>query len=89
MSNRAAGAGSVFGHQPEGGDGFGISSIGLDGPFNPSGLPGFLSFLPKQEPRQAFEGFQYLGVGVLLLIGVAWWLTRRVRKLWGEHIRTV
>ncbi|ADU12367.1 DUF6311 domain-containing protein [Asticcacaulis excentricus] len=74
-------AGGAFSGTSPGGDGFGTYSMGLDGPFNPSGLPGFLSFLPKQEPRQAFEGFQYLGVGVLVLIGVAWWLTRRTRKL--------
>lgn len=74
-------AGGAFSGTSPAGDGFGIYSMGLDGPFNPSGLPSFLSFLPKQEPRQAFEGFQYLGAGVLVLIGAAWWLTRRSRKL--------
>lgn len=74
-------AGGAFSGTSPAGDGFGIYSMGVDGPFNPSGLPGLLSVLPKQEPRQAFEGFQYLGVGVLLLIGAAWWLTRRASKL--------
>lgn len=73
-------AGGAFSGTSPAGDGFGIYSMGLDGPFNPSGLPSFLSFLPKQEPRQAVEGFQYLGVGILLLIGTAWWLTRSARK---------
>lgn len=72
-------AGGAFSGTSPAGDGFGIYSMGLDGPFNPSGLPSILSFLPTQEPRQAFEGFQYLGGGVLVLIGAAWWLTRRSR----------
>lgn len=72
-------AGGAFSGTSPAGDGFGIYSMGLDGPFNPSGLPSILSFLPRQEPRQAFEGFQYLGAGVLVLIGAAWWLTRRSR----------
>lgn len=80
LSLTALWAGGTFSGTSPAGDGFGIYSMGLDAPFNPSGLPSFLSFLPKQEPRQAFEGFQYLGVGILLLIGTAWWLTRRARK---------
>ncbi|MFN3808522.1 DUF6311 domain-containing protein [Asticcacaulis sp.] len=74
-------AGGAFSGTSPAGDGFGIYSMGLDGPFNPSGLPSFLSFLPRQEARQGFEGFQYLGAGLLVLVGAAWWMTRRTKTL--------
>ncbi|GAA0670870.1 DUF6311 domain-containing protein [Sphingomonas insulae] len=62
---------------------FGAFSMPLDALWNP-GIQSFSNLLPAQEPRPAryFEGFQYLGVGGLVLIGVA------VLIAWGCPART-
>jgi hypothetical protein len=52
--------------------GFGLYSMGLDAPFNP--VFDTFSFFVRAHPLdegQAFEGYQYLGAGLLLLIAVA------------------
>ncbi|GGZ29269.1 DUF6311 domain-containing protein [Asticcacaulis endophyticus] len=65
--------------------GFGLYSMGLDAPFNPSNKSFMLPFLSvQQDEGQAFEGFQYLGLGLLFLIGAAIWLYRK-----SEDSRTV
>lgn len=65
--------------------GFGLYSMGLDAPFNPSNKSFMLPFLSvQQDEGQAFEGFQYLGLGLLFLIGAAIWLYRK-----SEDARTV
>ncbi|CAN7329992.1 DUF6311 domain-containing protein [Phenylobacterium sp. LjRoot225] len=53
-------------------DGFGFFSMPLDALFNPGRL-GFSRFLPvaPQGDGQIFEGFQYLGAGLLLLVVAA------------------
>lgn len=59
------------GYQSDAG-GFGDYSMALDALFNP-GRPGFSRLLPvaPQGEWQIFEGFQYLGAGLLLLVAVA------------------
>lgn len=51
---------------------YGAFAMPLDALVNP-GNPAFSQFLPSIEQRQrrGFEGFQYLGLGILLLIAVA------------------
>lgn len=58
--------------QSPGAGGFGYYSTGLDSFFNPV-LPEFSAILKAwpQSPGQAFEGYQYLGFGLLVLIGAA------------------
>jgi hypothetical protein len=53
-------------------DGFGYYSMALDALFNP-GTAGYSRFLPvaPQGPGQVFEGFQYLGAGLLALVVAA------------------
>ena len=56
-------------------DGFGTYGMPLDAIFNPVRKDFLLAFLRgDQESRRAFEGFQYLGFGLLALIGTAIWL---------------
>jgi hypothetical protein len=52
--------------------GFGDFAMPLDALFNP-GRPGYSRLLPiaPQTPSQMFEGFQYLGAGLLLLVAAA------------------
>ncbi len=82
----------AFSGQSTGEGGFGIYSMGLDAPFNPD-WPQASSLIKPHAAGdgQAFEGFQYLGAGVLFLIGAAFvvWrleqprltLSRRVKAL--------
>ena len=44
-------------------------SMNLWGPFAPVGWSRFLPPLPFADPLQEFEGFQYLGLGLLVLVG--------------------
>jgi len=64
----ALGAGEP--HSPAGN--YGAFAMPLDALVNP-GNPGFSRFLPaiEQRPGRGFEGFQYLGLGVLLLLALA------------------
>ncbi len=49
--------------------GFGYHSMNLNAPFNPAGLSYFLPSLPR-GPGQ-YEGYQYLGVGGLMMLTLA------------------
>jgi hypothetical protein len=51
---------------------YGAFAMPIDALVNP-GNPGFSRFLPsvEQRPGRGFEGFQYLGLGILLLLAVA------------------
>lgn len=62
----------AFGDQSPGADGFGIYSMGLDGPFNP-GQPNFSKLIKAHavDPGQMAEGFQYMGAGLLFLLAAA------------------
>ncbi len=77
----ALAAGGAFSGQSAAGDGFGVYGMTLDAPFNP-GRDGFaLAFLKgPQPPQMQFEGFQYLGMGLLVLLGAALWLRRAASK---------
>lgn len=63
--------GAVGGYRGEAG-GFGYYSMALDALINPA-VPGYSRFLPvaPQGGGQVFEGFQYLGAGLLLLVAAA------------------
>ncbi len=68
----------AFSDTSAGSDGFGIYGMPLDAFFNPGNDRFALAFWHgPQEPRMAFEGFQYLGAGLLFLIGAAIYLYRR------------
>ena len=53
------------------GGGLGYYSMNLLGPISPFGWSAVLPDLPIAGDGQAYEGFQYLGLGVLLLIAAA------------------
>lgn len=57
---------------------YGAFAMPLDALVNP-GTPAFSQFLPstQQRPGRGFEGFQYLGLGILLLLLVAAITARR------------
>lgn len=63
--------GALGGYKGDAG-GFGYYSMALDALINP-GTPGYSRFLPvaPQGEGQVFEGFQYLGAGLLLVVAVA------------------
>ncbi len=65
-------AGSFTKGMSPGAGGFGWYSMGLDAWFNPV-RPDFSTILKAwpQNPGQAFEGYQYLGFGLILLIVIA------------------
>lgn len=72
------GIAGAYSGQSAGSDGFGVYGMPLDALFNPSRKDFALAFLNgPQPPRMAFEGFQYLGAGLLVLVGAAIWLYRR------------
>jgi hypothetical protein len=62
-------------------EGLGYYSMNLLGPITPSGWSTLLPELPAATPGQRYEGFQYLGVGGLLLIGAAAAIAVRTRSL--------
>jgi len=64
-------SGALGGYEGDGG-GFGFYSMALDALFNP-GFTGYSRFLPvrPQGDGQYFEGFQYLGAGLLALVALA------------------
>lgn len=54
-------------------DGYGFYSMNLNAPFNPSSLGGYTwsRILPKRSVLYGqYDGFNYLGLGVLVLLGV-------------------
>lgn len=65
-------------HVPAGN--YGAFAMPLDALWNP-GNPAFSLFMPaiEQRPGRGFEGFQYLGLGLLLLLVLAAALARRCR----------
>jgi hypothetical protein len=70
--------------QSAGAGGFGYYSMGIDALFNPVD-PDFSNFLKawRQDGGQAFEGWQYLGFGLIVLLAFAaifWWLRPEVRR---------
>ncbi|NLL77701.1 MAG: hypothetical protein GX235_10725 [Clostridiales bacterium] len=78
-----------------GNDGVGYYSFNLNGFYNPQGWSGYLKDMPCTDSQ--YEGFGYLGLGVLVLFAVAFilWLgniaVKKTRlSLWiKEHIREV
>lgn len=63
--------GGLGGYQGDAG-GFGYYSMALDALFNP-GTAGYSRFFPvkPQGPGQIFEGFQYLGAGLIAMVAAA------------------
>ncbi|PKP93673.1 MAG: hypothetical protein CVT77_04820 [Alphaproteobacteria bacterium HGW-Alphaproteobacteria-16] len=64
-------------HQPSGN--YGAFAMPLDALWNP-GVDTYSTFLPaiEQRPGRGFEGFQYLGLGLLILLPLAAVLARRL-----------
>ena len=60
--------------------GLGYYSMNLLAPISPHGWSAVLPELPRAGDGQAYEGFQYLGLGNLVLIAGALLLARRVRR---------
>jgi hypothetical protein len=67
--------------------GFGTFSMNLLGPFLPSRSGLFPDLAPDATGWQSFEGFQYLGAGLLLLLAVAivQGIRGRSRLAWQRH----
>ncbi|GAA0311657.1 hypothetical protein GCM10009087_22200 [Sphingomonas oligophenolica] len=59
-------------------DSYGAFAMPLDALWNPAN-PGYHTILPAipQREGRGYEGFQYLGVGILLLLGAAFVIARR------------
>ena len=69
--------------------GYRFFSMNLLAPFNPGPRGGFLwGGLPTANPAQAFEGYGYLGLGVLALAGVTVLTVglRRIRSQWTASV---
>lgn len=66
-------------HWPSGN--YGAFAMPLDALWNP-GIRGYSTFLPaiEQRPGRGFEGFQYLGLGLLILLSLAAVLVRRLPR---------
>lgn len=66
-------------HWPSGN--YGAFAMPLDALWNP-GIRGYSAFLPaiEQRPGRGFEGFQYLGLGLLALLPLAALLARRLPR---------
>ena len=60
--------------------GLGYYSMNLLAPISPFGWSAVMPELPIAGDGQAYEGFQYLGLGILLLIGAATLLAWRARR---------
>jgi hypothetical protein len=58
---------------------YGAFAMPIDAPWNPT-VPGWSRVIPAiaQRPGRGFEGFQYLGLGLLLMLGVALYAARSV-----------
>jgi hypothetical protein len=67
----AAGLFTVSGAENFASEGLGFYSMNLLSPFTPSGWSAFLPPLPVATEGQVYEGFQYLGLGLLLLVALA------------------
>jgi hypothetical protein len=68
---------SVSGAESLSTEGLGHYSMNLLGPIRPAGWSRFLPELPGATAGQDFEGFQYMGAGVLLLMAIALTVGRR------------
>jgi hypothetical protein len=64
----AAGLFSVSGAESMASEGLGHYSMNLLAPVTPTGWSQFLPDLPRATAGQDFEGFQYLGLGALMLV---------------------
>lgn len=66
-------------HWPSGN--YGAFAMPLDALWNP-GIDTYSAFLPaiEQRPGRGFEGFQYLGLGLLILLPLAAFLARRLPR---------
>lgn len=64
----AAGLFSVSGAEAMATEGLGHYSMNLLAPVTPTGWSQFLPDLPRATAGQEFEGFQYLGLGTLMLV---------------------
>jgi hypothetical protein len=64
-------------------EGLGHYSMNLLAPITQTGWSQLLPDLPRATTGQDFEGFQYLGLGVLLLLAVAAWLSAFRRQVAG------
>jgi hypothetical protein len=58
-------------------EGFGLFSLNLLGPFNPTGLAHLLPELPVAHHLQRFEGYSYLGAGIIAVLLVTLAVHRR------------
>lgn len=67
----AAGLFTVSGAGNLASEGLGYYSMNLLSPITPSGWSTYLPDVPIATPGQVYEGFQYLGLGLLLLTAVA------------------
>jgi hypothetical protein len=73
----ASGLFSVSGAEALATEGLGHYSMNLLAPVSPVGWSLFLPDVPRAAAGQDYEGFQYLGLGVLLLVVTAMWLARQ------------
>jgi Family of unknown function (DUF6311) len=64
--------------------GLGYYSMNLLAPVTPAGWSAFLPALPIASDGQAYEGFQYLGLGILLVVLVAAGAAVRERRAPGD-----
>jgi hypothetical protein len=67
----ASGLFTVSGAENLASEGLGFYSMNILSPVTPSGWSAFLPAVPVATPGQIYEGFQYLGLGLLLLVGLA------------------
>jgi hypothetical protein len=83
----ASGLFSVSGAGSLATEGLGHYSMNLLAPITPTGWSLVLPDIPRATTGQDYEGFQYLGVGVLMLIATALWAARRPAP--GGRARTI
>jgi hypothetical protein len=76
-----AGLFTVTGAENLASDGLAYFSMNLLSPITPSGWSTLLPEIPIASPGQTFEGFQYFGAGVLVLIVLAGILALRDRRI--------
>lgn len=72
----ASGLFGVSGAEAMATEGLGHYSMNLLAPISPTGWSVFLPDIPRATAGQDFEGFQYLGLGTLLLLAMAVVVTR-------------
>ncbi len=70
------------------GEGYARYSLNILSPLNPNSGGLLLKSVPMMDPDQAFEGYNYLGIGVLALLFIS--IARRpalLRELWSPSVR--